>query len=203
MEKLTKKQVQFIDDRLYNLGVEFMDIRYEMLDHIASELEGMDGDFGDNWHEYFIMHRIQLIKQNKNAKKAAIVRAIKLYFKTMAMPLVSVSAILMAVSVYYGSFYVEDDDINFLGMGILILLLFPMMWFGRKNQKLSVMRPLVLIHTVIYTMYQFGEIISYSAESDEQMFLIRRIIVSVMPAFMLVLAVSLYQCRKQYVGKYI
>lgn len=203
MEKITEKQIQFIDDRLYNLGVKYIDIRYEMVDHIASEIEAMDGNFGDNWHEYFITHRLQLLEHNKKAKRTAILRAIKLYFKTMAIPLVLASAVIIAVLVYYASSFVESNDIHFLGMCVLIVLLFPMIWFSRKNKKLSVMSPMVLIHSVLYSAYQLGIIAAYSIESDDVMAFARRIIISVISALMFVLVISLYRCRKQYVGKYI
>lgn len=203
MKKLTEEHIKFIDDRLYNLGVEFMDIRYEMVDHIASELEAKEGDFSDEWTGYFIMNRIQLLEQNKRAKHNAILRAMKLYFKTLVTPLVLVLAVLIAVSIYYGSFYIEDNDIHFFGMLILMVLLVPMIWFSRKNKKLSVMRPMVLIQSVLYSAYQLSIIAAYSIESDDLMAFARRITISIISALMLVLAISLYKCRKQYVGKYI
>ncbi len=37
--KLTKEQIQFIDDYLKEQKVKFWDIRIELIDHIASKLE--------------------------------------------------------------------------------------------------------------------------------------------------------------------
>ena len=39
MEKLSPKEIRFIETYLKNSGVVFFDVRLEMTDHIASELE--------------------------------------------------------------------------------------------------------------------------------------------------------------------
>ncbi|PZR21282.1 MAG: hypothetical protein DI539_08460 [Flavobacterium psychrophilum] len=202
-EKLTSEQIQFIDDRLYNLGVKYIDIRYEMVDHIASEIETMDGDFGENWTEYFITHHNDILKQNRRAKWTATIRALKLYFKTMAMPMVLLSAVLMGTVAYYASFFVENEDVNMYGLYVIVVMVIPAMWFGRKNKELSVMRPLVLIYSVIFNLHQISQIISYRIDDKALRVIPRRIAFAILPALLLVLIVSLYRCRKQYVGKYI
>lgn len=203
MAKLTTEKIQFIDDRLYNLGVKYIDIRYEMVDHIASELETMEGDFGENWTEYFITHHNDILKQNRRAKWTAVLRAIKLYFRTMAMPLVLLSALLIGTAAYYASFFVENEDVNMYGLYIIMAMAIPAMWFGRKNKELSVMRPLILIYSIIFNLHQISQIISYSIDDRALRIIPRRIAFAILPALLLVLMVSLYRCRKQYVGKYI
>lgn len=200
---LTREQIQFIDDRLYNLGVKYIDIRYEMVDHIASELETMDGDFGENWTEYFITHHNDILKQNRRAKWTATIRALKLYFKTMAMPVVLLSALLMGTVAYYASFFVENEDVNMYGLYVIVVMAIPAMWFGRKNKELSVMRPLILVYSVLFNLHQFSQIISYRIDDRALRVIPRRIAFAILPALLLVLIISLYRCRKQYVGKYI
>lgn len=202
-EKLTSEQIQFIDNRLYNMGVKYIDIRYEMVDHIASEIEAMEGDFGTNWTEYFIMHSNDIIKQNRRAKRASIIRALKLYFKTMAMPVVLLSALLMGTLTYYTSFYVENEDVNMLGVYIYGVMAIPLFWVARGNSKISVLSPMVLINSVLFMMYQWAAIIGYRVDDRALRVIPNRIAVAIVPALMLVLIVSLYRCRKQYVGKYI
>ena len=43
--ELTKEQIQRIDSFLERLGCEYIDIRYEMVDHIASDIENKVDDF--------------------------------------------------------------------------------------------------------------------------------------------------------------
>jgi hypothetical protein len=203
MEKITEKQIQFIDDRLYNLGVKYIDIRYEMVDHIASELEAMDGDFGTNWTEYFIMNKNEILKQNKRARRTATLRAIKLYFKTMAMPLVLLSALIMGASAYFASFFVENEDVNFFGICTFMVMLLPLFWVARGHNKISVLRPMTVINSFLYMIYQLAAIIGYRIDDKALRVIPNRIAVAIVPALMLILIVSLYRCRKQYVGKYI
>ncbi len=39
MKNLTPEQIKFIDTYLKNSGVEFLDVRVEMIDHVASAIE--------------------------------------------------------------------------------------------------------------------------------------------------------------------
>ena len=41
---LTQQELQLIEDQLLGLGIKYIDLRYEMLDHIATELEEKEGD---------------------------------------------------------------------------------------------------------------------------------------------------------------
>lgn len=130
-------------------------------------------------------------------------RAVKQYFKTMAAPAVFLSAAFLGIAIYYASYFVEAGDINFLGSCILLVLIVPLLWVGRKNRALSVMRPMVLMHTAIYSLHQMATMVGYRVDDRGLMATIFRINISVTPALMLILIISLYRCRKQYVGKYI
>ncbi len=203
MAKLTAEQIESIDNLLCMKGVNFIDIRYEMTDHIASALEEKEGDFRTNLKEYFITHNLQLLAQNKKAKRTAIIRAVKHYFKTMATPLVFLLAAFLGIAIYRASYFVEDGDITFFGSCILLVMIVPLLWVGRKNRALSVMRPMVLIHSALYSLHQLVVIASCSIDDRALRTMLFRINISVTPALLLVLIISLYQCRKQYAGKYI
>lgn len=47
--KLTKENIEVINATLIKKGVHYIDIRIEIIDHFASELEKMDGDFETNF----------------------------------------------------------------------------------------------------------------------------------------------------------
>ncbi|WP_026977232.1 hypothetical protein [Flavobacterium tegetincola] len=47
--KLTKENIEVINATLIKNGVHYIDIRIEIIDHFASELEKMDGDFETNF----------------------------------------------------------------------------------------------------------------------------------------------------------
>lgn len=203
MIKLTQEQIKFIDDYLKNSGIEYLDIRYEMTDHVATVLETLEGDFYDNFIAYMLMHKKELLEFNKKAKRTAILRAVKFYFKTMVTSLGFASGMMMFLGVYYTSFFVEDGDVNFLGGCVMLALCFPMLWFGRKNRSISVMRPLALIPSILFNMSQMVGIATYSIDDRALRVIPIRISISVVTSLMIIVMISLYRCRKQYVGKYI
>lgn len=204
MKKLTNEQIKFIDDRLYNLGVEFIDIRYEMVDHIASALEEMEGDFGDNWHEYFIMNRLQLLEQNKKAKRTAAVRALKYYFKTLFSIVGITSAVVIFSAMYFIALnFIDPQDLMTFGLGVWLLFFIPMAWITRKAKTISVMRHLLFIQSFLYALYNFGMLFSHAIENRESRVAPQCLSIAVTTALMLVVIISQHRCRKQYVGKYI
>lgn len=83
MKKLTPSEISFINDYLKNSGVKYVDIRYEMTDHVATALEELDGDFYDNFKEYMVKHKEQLLKSNKEFARKAWINALKGLFENM------------------------------------------------------------------------------------------------------------------------
>lgn len=204
MAKLTTEQIQCIDDLLRMLQVEFLDIRYEMVDHIASELEAMEGDFKENLKVYFVMNKLSILQQNEIAKKAAKKKALKLYFKTMAEPMVIAVAVVMFTIVYYfAQYYMERFSLSLYGNYVLMVLIVPFAIVSWKNKKVSLLRSMVKIYSSLYIGNQIVMIVTLFIENDAVRMLPQRISISFMAALMLVVMVSLYRCRKHYVGKYI
>jgi hypothetical protein len=86
MNTLTLQQLQFIDHYLKNSGVEYVDIRTEMTDHVATALEKQDGDFYENFRLYMLGHKSELLKNNKHFKRLATKRAFKALGKMLIKP---------------------------------------------------------------------------------------------------------------------
>ncbi len=69
--KLSKQEIQFIDNYLINSNIVYVDIRQEMLDHIATALEEKISleniDFYDAFKDYMIINKSELLnKYHKN-----------------------------------------------------------------------------------------------------------------------------------------
>ena len=66
--KLTKVEIQFIDTYLLKSEVFYVDIRQEMIDHVATAVEAMmaqEGlDFYDAFKAYMVVHKKELLKNN-------------------------------------------------------------------------------------------------------------------------------------------
>jgi hypothetical protein len=94
MQKLTKDDIQFIDNYLNNSEVVFTDIRLEMVDHVASEIESVmqDGDtrdFYDVFKDYMVKNKKKLLENNrqyyKNADKKILNALVKNVFSINAV----------------------------------------------------------------------------------------------------------------------
>lgn len=81
--KLTAEQIQFIDTYLKNSGVEYVDIRFEMTDHVATALEEEEGDFMEHFKRYMIYHKRNLLSGNRRFKQLAVKRATAELCKTL------------------------------------------------------------------------------------------------------------------------
>jgi len=204
MAKLNLAQIRYIDNELLKLNFKFVDIRYEMLDHIASVMEEREGRFKDNLREYFILNKISLIKQYRKTKWTAIIRAISYYFKTMFSPVVFLLAATLFFAFYFGSIiYIDNAEIIFFGQCAWLVMLPAFYWLARDNKKLSVLKPMVAIQSILYIFQQWITIWTYSIEDRQLRILPLRISSCIVPALVLVLLISLYRYRKQYACKYI
>lgn len=202
--RLTKEQIDFIDESLEELGIGYLDIRYEMLDHIASKLEEQKGYFYENAEEYFITNRLKLIKQYKKSKRQAIARAFKYCWKIFRKPLslaIFVSA-FMAMNFYLKNF-VEDYDIMFFTYMVLFVILVPFFWFVRGNKLISVLRRLVQGYGFLCCLYAWLNLGIKRMDNENLSIMLLRYNASVFIALMIILLYSVYNCRKQYLEKYI
>ncbi|MHA3788471.1 hypothetical protein ACX0HA_09700 [Flavobacterium hauense] len=65
MNKLTQEQIEAIHAALKKIGFLYVDILHEMTDHIATELEGMEGDFERNLKLYIGRNKKELRRFNR------------------------------------------------------------------------------------------------------------------------------------------
>lgn len=65
MPKLTQEQIKKIQAALKKIGFLYVDILHEMTDHIATELEGSEGNFDRNLNLYIGRHKKELRRFNR------------------------------------------------------------------------------------------------------------------------------------------
>ena len=94
--KLTDSEIKFIDNYLKTSGVEYLDIRYEMTDHVATALEEKEGDFYDEFKGYMVLHKKELLESNNKFSRIARNKAFKLLFYN----LLSVKGLLITGSLF-------------------------------------------------------------------------------------------------------
>jgi len=88
--KLEKEDIQFIDSYLKKEGVTFVDIRYEMVDHIASaveeKMEVQKASFDYAFKTYMAANKKEIMKSNKKYLQLAGNKAFSVLFKNFIKP---------------------------------------------------------------------------------------------------------------------
>ncbi len=94
MKRLSKEQIQFIDNYLEHSDVFYADIRMEMIDHVGAAIESEmrqqnTEDFYMVFKDYMVANKSSLIKSNKsflnNVDKGLFKRLFKLMIKPKAI----------------------------------------------------------------------------------------------------------------------
>lgn len=134
MLKLTPDQIVAIDKALWDIEIRFLDIRIEMIDHAATALEGMAGDFNVNLERYIADNKRELRKNYRRFSRNASLNGVKQLLRNMFTVrfigiLVAVYAILFADYKYEGY---EEVSTKLL---VPFVLAMPAFWvyIGYKN----------------------------------------------------------------------
>ena len=90
-QQLTKEEIQFIDNYLKNSGVEYIDTRAEVVDHVASEIEirleeDKSSAFYDEFKVYMGENKKALIKGVSKIKKKVFFNMLKKILKELFNP---------------------------------------------------------------------------------------------------------------------
>ncbi len=121
MPKLTQQQVQFIYNYLENSGIQYLDARVEMTDHVASGLEAMEGDFYENFKTYMLEHKESLLAQYGRFKKIALNKGLTvLKNNVFSLWFVAAVAVLVLLGDPAANFYSEEIIVD--GYSILALV---------------------------------------------------------------------------------
>ncbi|MNJ99349.1 hypothetical protein D3C87_171250 [compost metagenome] len=164
MSKLSGEEIQFIDNYLYNSGVRYIDIRCEMTDHVATALEAMEGDFGQNFSRYMISNKKELLFGNKKFKGGAMSRAWVSFWTFYTNPKFLIGMALLALFSFIMVNHVGYEEVYsyfflsnvFVFFGFYILWVY--FWVAKKN-RYSVIDRLLLISWFIPAFFRFEGII--------------------------------------------
>ena len=119
MEKLTPKEIRFIENYLKNSGVFFFDVRLEMTDHVASELEDRlskkdSRGFYQEFKDYMRLHKKQLLKGMRHYQWQADKKVLRRVFRNMFQP-----KVIVATAVLMGAKTILDPNSETVGLFIL------------------------------------------------------------------------------------
>ena len=201
MRVLSKEEIQFIDTYLKNSDVRFADIRMEMVDHVASELENRmseDGtDFYDTFKWYMAENKSSLLKQNRNYLNEAEKKLFKQLFRNIAS---WQGFSILVVSFLVVFFLKQLFNSDWLEVLPLILNLVAFGVYGNRIMKLK-LRFSAFEHIGIYLfvlphyIYMwFKPTIKSSLESGTTIWLVVSVAI---PLLLLQLMVQAYEEHKQ------
>ncbi|MAN27031.1 MULTISPECIES: hypothetical protein [Mesonia] len=152
--KLTKEEIQFIDNYLKNSGVEYIDTRAEVVDHVASEIESrLSANNTTNFYEefkvYMVQHKETLLKNAGKYSWSIDKKVLKEVFKNMTNLKVLVPAFLIAVILFAVDLkeYLNSTQILIAFYAVLLVLAFIPIILYRKI-KLSFLRRIGIISTI-------------------------------------------------------
>lgn len=144
MAELTKENIAFIDRYLENSNVVYADIRMEMVDHVASEIEAkMDqGDmrpFHDVFKEYMGVNKLRLLdNQNRTISRLTKQLAKKVLKKAFEIQSIFVGVLLMIVySISIAIYGIEISVWIHLILNLSLIMVSAIVYeFQRKKKKM-------------------------------------------------------------------
>ena len=114
--KLTQDNIKSIDIALGKIGIAYLDIRYELTDHVATALEQKDGEFETELEVYIKENKKQLKKLNRKMFFAGFGKSYKELGQSLLKPLPVVGSISV--------FTIAMFMLPVVGQEVLIRILF-------------------------------------------------------------------------------
>lgn len=102
MKALSKEQVEFIDRYLKKSGIQYVDVRLELTDHVASELERKINkekiNFRAAFKDYMAAHKRELLKSKRSFMWAMDKKVLLGTLRNFKKPLVLMIAVILFFS---------------------------------------------------------------------------------------------------------
>lgn len=134
--KITKQNIQFIDNYLKNSEVDYYDIRMEMLDHVATAVEQKmqadNLDFYDAFKSYMVLNKRGLMEQNENTLKHNY-QVIIPFLKYCLKP-ISLSIFVLCYTFFF--YVIQEHDLLFVCLRMIwtvFLLMIVQVLFQARN----------------------------------------------------------------------
>lgn len=199
MAKLSNEQIQFIDNYLYNSGVRYIDIRSEMTDHVATALETMEGDFGQNFSGYMISNKKELLSGNMIFKAGALSRALASLWDnyTNSKFLIFIAFLTLFSFVMVSQIGYEELYTCFMLGNVALFFGFYILWiyfWVVKKNRYSVIDRLLLISWVIPMLSRFEGLI----DNDK----VKLILILLYSSIILALFLTIINVHRKYKIRY-
>ena len=213
MQQLSDENIQFIDTYLKNSEVVFTDIRLEMVDHVASDIENImqAGDTRDFYYvfkDYMVKNKKKLLENNRQYYKSSD----KKIWNALVKKVFSIHAIFIFITIFLSLFFLNkvlkiDLFAQVLrGLPFVVFFLFAGIYrfIGRnKKQRFSSIERITIYFMLIghiLNLYFQGLIFRKTAVSEQS---VQLILITSFFIFMLVLLMQVFfKFKREYQLKY-
>lgn len=162
--KLNKNQIQFIDGFLQRNDVIYVDIRAEMIDHIATGVEEKmkveDIEFHDAFVSYVNSNRKEIFSMNKKTWQSTL-SELKNYFRFFLKPK-SLFAVVLIIMLFFTfrktmvyTFLKEDLSFYFLLIFLSYSVLSMIYFFGIKKKRYYFIERSNIVLSILYWINLF------------------------------------------------
>lgn len=195
--KLTKENIQFIDNYFSNSDVKHLDIRLEMIDHVATAIEtemqnGDDRDFYYIFKDYMVENKTKLLDENfafikQTTKRLGLQLLKNLYKPVCILTIVLAFFTLKLLHIKFGFEIVK----NWSSGIILTLFIVGVLLYFYKTKRLEIKRISAVersgfLFTMLFNVFNLVWNISGFIKND-----IYKTVIFIMISFILGLFVSM------------
>ncbi len=170
MQKLTKENIQFIENYLENSDIFYADIRMEMTDHVASAIEdkmnqGDSRDFYYIFKDYMVENKARLLNDNRKFLKSADKKVTRLLLKNTftIQAFIVFMAIIFIFVLVFNWLGIEMFSNKVLYIPILSIVPFGIIYsiaiYAYKLNRFSVIERLFFPYIVLMQLLNLSRII--------------------------------------------
>lgn len=164
---LTKENIKFIDTYLINTDIQFIDVRMEMVDHIATAVENdmqeNNRSFYDTFKYYMVLHKKQLEKDYDRLRKDLQTKSFGILGRKMATyPFVVLFITLWTMLFFWNQVFSTSFPYVFVVWGCFIFtaLIYFLGTLPKRNYRFSSLEmlawPMLLGVYILNFFYNFS-----------------------------------------------
>lgn len=216
MTKLSKEEIQFIDNYLENSEVLFADVRMEMVDHVASQIEieiktGDNRGFYEIFKEYMVNNKATLLSNNKQFIKETDKAIIKLLWQQLLSKYIVIVTIIVFLVSYFSLLNIEKNQLLKLIFATPILSVIPFILiyliakYIFKAPRFSGIERLGFVYMVFCQIFNlFTTVVrGYLKESTQNNNYIVAVFTTVVIVLLVVLIKTTFKIIKNYKTQYV
>ncbi len=164
---ISREQIKFIDTYLINSDIQFIDVRMEMVDHVASAVEKRMEEHGQTFYnafkDFMVMNKRDLTKEYEGLRKKLQLTSFRMLWPALKKPWMLLLFIGFFLTLNNYDLIVESEfPYTMFVWGLLIasVLIYFITTFPKKKYRFSSLEalawPLSLSSYVLYVIFNVG-----------------------------------------------